>query len=96
MPRIATAYGNDPKRVPFDFTDVLTAIASRAVLTVSPLKDDNFAVEGVKDVIRAVKPIYEKQKAADELQARYPDAGHDFLPDERKAAYAFLDQRLKP
>ena len=96
MPRIASAFGNDPKRVPFDFTDVLTAIAPRAVLTISPTRDDNFAVDGVKDVVRAVKPIYEKLKAADELQARYPDAGHDFPPEERKAAYEFLDQRLKP
>ncbi|HEX3148413.1 MAG TPA: alpha/beta fold hydrolase [Gemmataceae bacterium] len=96
MPRIASEYGNDPKRVPFEFADVLTVIAPRAILTVSPTKDDNFAVEGVKDVIRAVKPIYEKLGAADELQARYPDAGHDFLPEERKAAYEFLDRRLKP
>lgn len=96
MPRIASAYGNDPRRVPFDFTDVLTAIAPRAVLTIAPTKDDNFDVEGVKDVIRVVKPIYEKQKAGDELHARYPDAGHDFLPEERKAAYEFLDRRLKP
>ena len=46
MPRIATVYGKDPKKVPFDFTDVLIAIAPRAVLAVAPVKDDNFAVEG--------------------------------------------------
>src|SRR3954471_1661812 len=59
MPRIATVFGKDPKRVPFDFTDVVTAIAPRAVLAVAPVKDDNFSVEGVKDVIQAVKPIFE-------------------------------------
>jgi dienelactone hydrolase len=96
MPRIATAYGKDPKKVPFDFSDVLIAIAPRAVLAVAPVKDDNFAVEGVRDVIRGARPAYEKLKAADELQARYPDGGHDFPPDERKAAYEFLDGRLKP
>jgi dienelactone hydrolase len=96
MPRIATVYGKDPKKVPFDFTDVVTAIAPRAVLAVAPVKDGNFDVEGVKDVIRVAKPVYEKLKAADELQARYPDAGHDFPPEERKAAYEFLDRRLKP
>jgi len=35
-------------------------------------------------------------KAADELQVRYPDCGHDFPPEERKAAYEFLDKRLRP
>ena len=96
MPRIATVYGKDPKKVPFDFTDVVTAIAPRAVLAVAPVKDGNFDVDGVKDVIRAAKPVYERLKAGDELQARYPDAGHDFPPAERKAAYEFLDRRLKP
>jgi dienelactone hydrolase len=96
MPRIATVYGKDPKKVPFDFTDVVIAIAPRAVLAVAPVKDDNFAVDGVRDVIRVAKPVYEGLKAGDELQARYPNAGHDFPPDERKAAYEFLDKRLKP
>jgi dipeptidyl aminopeptidase/acylaminoacyl peptidase len=96
MPRIATVYGKDPKKVPFDFADIFVAIAPRAVFVVAPLKDDNFAVDGVRDVIRAAKPVYEQLKAADELQVRYPDSGHDFPPDERKAAYEFLDSRLKP
>ena len=96
MPRIATVYDKDPKKVPFDFTDVVIAIAPRAVMAVAPVKDGNFDVEGVKDVIRVAKPVYESLKAADELQARYPDAGHDFPPEERKAAYEFLDKRLKP
>ena len=95
MPRIGTAYGKDPKKVPFDFTDVLTAIAPRAVFVVAPVRDDNFAVEGVRDVIRVAKPVFDKLKAADELQVRYPDSGHDFPPADRKAAYQFLDERLK-
>lgn len=95
MPRIASVYGKDPKKMPFDFTDVLTAIAPRALFVVAPVKDDNFAVEGVKDVIRAASPVYEKLKAGDELRARYPDYGHDFPTEERKAAYEFLDKRLK-
>jgi dienelactone hydrolase len=96
MPRIATVYGKDPKKVPFDFTDVLMAIAPRAVFVVAPVRDDNFAVEGVKDVIRMAKPVYAKLKAGDELQVHYPDCGHDFPTGERTAAYEFLDKRLKP
>jgi dipeptidyl aminopeptidase/acylaminoacyl peptidase len=96
MPRIDTVYGKDPNKVPFDFADVVTAIAPRAVFVVAPVKDDNFAVDGVRDVIRTAKPVYEQLKADDELQVRYPDSGHDFPPDDRTAAYKFLDRRLKP
>jgi len=96
MPRIASEYKNDPKQMPFDFTDVVASFAPRAFLAVAPVKDDNFAVDGVRDVFKAALPAYEKLKAVDELQARYPDAGHDFPPEERKAAYEFMDKRLKP
>ena len=96
MPRIATVYGKDPKKMPFDFSDVVTAFAPRAFLAVAPVRDHNFAVDGVRDVIRAARPAYEKLNAADELQARYPDAAHEFPPAERQAAYEFMGRRLKP
>ncbi|MSR54195.1 MAG: alpha/beta fold hydrolase [Gemmataceae bacterium] len=96
MPRIATEYKNDPKKMPFDFTDVVASFAPRAFLAVAPVKDNNFAVDGVRDVFKAALPAYEQRKAIEELQARYPEAEHDFPPAERKAAYEFIDKRLKP
>jgi dienelactone hydrolase len=96
MPRIASEYKNDAKLMPFDFTDVVSAFAPRAFLAVAPMRDNDFAVDGVRDVIKAAMPAYEQLKAAGELQARYPDTAHDFVADERKAAYEFIDQRLKP
>ncbi len=95
MPRIASEYGNDPKKVPFDFTDVVTSFAPRAFLAVAPEKDDNFAVAGVRDVIAFAEPTYKKLNAADNLKAIYPDAGHDFPADARKTAYEFIDKHLK-
>lgn len=96
MPRIASQFGKDPKRMPFDFDDVLLAIAPRPFFTNSPLKDENFAVAGVKSVMEKVKPVYEKLGAAEKLKAVYPDAGHDWPEAERIAAYEFLDRWLKP
>jgi dienelactone hydrolase len=95
MPLIASQYGSDPKRVPFDFPDVLAALASRAVLAVAPLHDDNFAVDGVKDCIAAARPMYESLGAKDRLDAFYPDCAHDFPPESRRRAYAWLDRWLK-
>ena len=51
MPRIATAYGKDPKQMPFDFTEVLAALAPRPVFIHAPLGDANFEVSGVKDCV---------------------------------------------
>lgn len=96
MPRIAAEFGNDPKRVPFDFPDVVTSFAPRAFLAVAPVRDDNFEVSGVKDVIAAAGPAYRALNAADNLKAIYPDAGHDFPAAARQTAYEFMDQHLQP
>jgi dienelactone hydrolase len=96
MPRIASEFGKDPKRMPFDFDDVLLAIAPRPFFTNSPLRDENFAVAGVKAVVDRVKPVYERSGAAEKLVAKYPDAGHEWPEAERTAAYEFLDRWLKP
>ena len=95
MPRIASEYGNDPKKMPFDFADVVISFAPRAFLAVAPDKDNNFEVSGVKDVIAAAGPAYKALGAADKLKAVYPDAGHDFPADARKTAYEFIDKELK-
>ncbi|MDB5308628.1 MAG: acetylxylan esterase [Gemmataceae bacterium] len=96
MPRIAAEFGTDPKKMPFDFTDVVGGFAPRAFLAVAPVRDGNFEVSGVKDVIAAAGPAYRDRNAADNLKAIYPDAGHDFPEDARKTAYEFMDQHLKP
>lgn len=86
MPRIATAYASDPKQVPFDFTDVLTAIAPRRLFINAPLHDDNFEVSGVDDVVNAVRPLF----PAGTLVVEHPDSGHTFPVPIRTKAYEFL------
>ena len=95
MPRIDTEYGKDPKRMPFDFTEILGAIAPRAVFINAPLRDGNFEVSGVRDCVAAASPVYELHGAKDALQAVYPDAAHDFPPEVRLQAYDFLEKALK-
>lgn len=95
MPRIAQVYGKDPQRMPFDFPEVLAAIAPRAVLAIAPVKDANFEVSGVKDCVAAAAPVFELLRAKEHLVAIYPDAAHEFTPEGRRAAYEFLDRQLK-
>lgn len=95
MPRIETEFGSDPKKVPFDFTDVVLAMAPRAFLACSPIRDDNFEVSGVRDVMAAVQPYFERLGVADKLRAIYPECGHEFPPEVRREAYRFLDRWLE-
>jgi len=94
MPRIENVYGNDPRKMPFDFPELIAAIAPRAFFTNSPLKDGNFEVSGVRDCIQAAQPVYTLLDKPDNLQARYPNAEHDFPVETRMEAYEFLDQQL--
>jgi len=96
MPRIASEYANDAKKMPFEFRDVVISFAPRAFLAVAPVKDDNFDVTGVKDVISAAEPVYKAVGKPDHLKAVYPNSGHDFPEDGRKSAYEFIDKHLKP
>jgi dienelactone hydrolase len=95
MPRIRDVYELDPARMPFDFTEVLAALAPRPFLAIAPERDANFAVAGVRECVTAAQPVYELLGAADRLAASYPDCEHDFPPAERERAYAWFDRWLR-
>ncbi|HEV3144109.1 MAG TPA: alpha/beta fold hydrolase [Gemmataceae bacterium] len=95
MPLIAGKFHNNPGEMPFDFSDVVICFAPRAFLASSPLHDSNFEVSGVRDVLAAALPAYEKLGAKEQLQANYPDCAHDFPPAVRKVAYDFIDRWMK-
>jgi pimeloyl-ACP methyl ester carboxylesterase len=94
MPLIRTKYKLDAKRIPFNFDDIISAIAPRAFFSVSPLSDSNFNVEGVRKGISIAEQTYTILGAGDMLQVRYPQAEHDFPIESRIEAYAFIDKML--
>ncbi len=96
MRRIRTVYNNDPAQVPFDFTELVGALAPRPFFVCAPKGDHIFVLPGVTKCIKAARPIYELLNAGDNLQAVYPDAKHDFPDVQRQAAYEFLDRFLRP
>ncbi len=95
MPRISERYGKNPKRMPFDFTEVVAALAPRAFFANAPTRDSNFEVSGVRDCVQAAAPVYALLGASGRLVAVHPDAEHAFPPDIREQAYAFVDGVLK-
>jgi dienelactone hydrolase len=94
MPRIASEYGKSPARVPFDFPEVLGAIAPRPIFINAPLHDSNFDVSGVDDCVRSARAVYRLFDAPDRLMTVHPDCQHDFPPEVREHAYVFLDRQL--
>ncbi len=94
MPRIRDVYKLDPDRVPFDHYEVVAALAPRAFFSNSPVGDYNFDVGGVKKAVVKARAVYALLGAADRLQVRHPNCSHDFPPELRREAYAFIDRIL--
>jgi hypothetical protein len=95
MPRIVDLYHCQPAEMPFDFTEVLAAIAPRAVFVNAPTGDGNFEVSGVEDCLLAAGPVYDLLGARQRLVAEHPDCAHDFPPETRERAYAFIAKVLE-
>ena len=76
--------------MPFDFNDILAAIAPRAIFVNAPLHDANFDVTGVRETIAKVERLFKPGQ----LEAVYPDRQHEFPPEAREPAYRFIDRQL--
>ncbi|ODS80273.1 MAG: hypothetical protein ABS46_14755 [Cytophagaceae bacterium SCN 52-12] len=88
-------YGLDGGKKPFEFHELLMAIAPRAFFSSSPVGDKNFDVNGVKEGIWLAQMGYSFLNAEDKLRVIYPDADHSFPQQAREEAYRFIDQALK-
>ncbi len=96
MPRIRDVYGNDPDRIPFEFQEILAAIAPRSIFVNAPVGDDNFDNPGVRKVVaEASRAFGVYGDIAGEITTRYPECAHDFPDDVRTEAYEWLEQQLK-
>lgn len=95
MPRIANKFANDAKRLPFDFAELVAALAPRPFLACAAEGDTDFDVHGVREVLDVARAVYKLHAADDALQGEYPAGPHEFPPAARKRAYEFLDQHLR-
>lgn len=95
MPRLRDTYQLDPDKVPFDFYELIGALAPRTFVSVSPLHDTNFDIVGVRKAIPAAEFVYSLWGVPDELILLTPDCGHDFPDRTRLQTYEVLDRVLK-
>ena len=95
MPRLRDDYGLNPDKVPFDFYELVAALAPRTFVSVSPLRDANFDVNGVKKAMPVAGAIYALLNSRAELILLTPDCEHDFPMDMRMQSYGVMDRVLK-
>ena len=95
MPRIRDVYENNPDKIPFDFYEIVAALAPRGFFSNSPIHDGNFDINGVRKAFAKAGEVYALLNAKPKLTLVTPDAPHDFPEPERKAAYEWLDRLLK-
>jgi len=95
MPRL-TDYVERVAEIPFDFQELIGALAPRYVFISAPLGDTNFNWQSVDRIARAAGPIFKLYDARDRLRVVHPDCAHDFPSEIREEAYRFIDAALRP
>lgn len=88
-------YAGKLDTIPFDFYELIGALAPRPLFINAPLADSNFRSTSVDAIVRAAEPIYDLYHATNNLVVEHPPGGHDFPPAVREEAYEFLDKHLR-
>ncbi len=94
MPRLLE-YRGRLADIPFDFHELLGALAPRAVFVNAPLGDANFQWQSVDGIVEAAAPVFELYRARHNLRIEHPDCPHAFPEKVREQAYTFLAEQLR-
>lgn len=93
-PRAATHYGSDPHKMPYEWSELLAALAPRAFFAHSPVDDHNFEVAAARKSFASAREVYAFLGAADRIKMISPPDGHFFAPASREVAYRFIDAQF--
>lgn len=94
MPRLAE-YAGRLADIPFDFHEMIGALAPRRVLISASLGDANFRWQSVDRVAAAARPVFALLGSPDALQVIHPEGAHDFPDSAREQAYRLLAEVLR-
>lgn len=92
MPRLLE-YAGRLQDIPFDFAELIGALAPRPCFISAPLRDANFRWQSVDRIVAAARPVYTLLGAPGALRVEHPDSEHDFPDAMRAIAYAMLAER---
>jgi dienelactone hydrolase len=94
MPRLAH-YRGRLAEIPFDFHELIGALAPRHVLIVAPLRDSNFRAASVDRIAAAARDVFHLYGLPDRLRVEHPDCDHDFPVEMRQASYNLFQEVLQ-
>jgi Dipeptidyl aminopeptidases/acylaminoacyl-peptidases len=93
MPKLL-AYRDRLDEIPFDFHEIVGALAPRLCFLSAPLNDSNFKWQSVDRVAASARAVYRLYGKEANLIVEHPDCGHDFPDEVRQRAYQKLDRHL--
>jgi dienelactone hydrolase len=80
--------------IPFDFHEMIAALAPRHVLIIAPKRDSNFRPDSVDRIAAAARSVFKLLGHQERLRVEHPDCGHDFPNGMREKAYRLIDDVL--
>jgi dienelactone hydrolase len=83
------------EEIPFDFHELIGALAPRQVFIIAPQHDGNFVAASVDRIVAAARPVFELYGHPERLRVEHPDCEHDFPQEMREAAYKVIDDVLQ-
>ena len=94
MPKLAE-YRGRLDEIPYDFHEMIAALAPRHVFISAPLKDSNFQWQSVDRVAEAAGQVYRLHGHPERLRVEHPDCPHDFPTEMREIAYNLFEDVLE-
>jgi len=94
MPKLRV-YADRLWDIPFDFHDLIAALAPRICFIAAPLHDNNFKWDSVDRIVEAASDIYALYGAQENLTVEHPDCEHDFPDGMREQAYQLFATHLE-
>ncbi len=81
--------------LPFDFHEIIGALAPRHVFISAPIGDTNFRYKSVDAVAKSAAEVFALYKVEKNLRVEHPDVGHVFPREMRDEAYRVIDAVLR-
>jgi hypothetical protein len=81
--------------IPFDFHELIGALAPRSVFVSAPFYDTNFKWQSVFHIEEAAAKVYDLHGARANLRVEHPKCGHEFPIEMRKIAYRLFAEHLR-
>ena len=91
LPRLGFFVGNEA-RIPYDFDEMLAAMAPRPVLVIAPVMDKDANLDDVKTAVQHARQVYGLYDATDNLRVVTPDDYSRFSPEMRETTYDWLQE----